>query len=166
MIILADIWLHLATIAIPFVQVTLINPPEMSYGRGLSPTCLSANVSSGTGPNSTYALPCSILNTPVAGAILGASESYKTVNNLSTSNRIFSVDNSDGTFALLGDAQASDERDFVAATIAVNTKCIPITRKCNLRTNISTQFNCSPVFSGDLFLASAVFPSSFLTILR
>lgn len=99
----------------------------MSFGRGLSPTCLNANVSSGTEPNSTHALPCSIISAPAVGSILGAPESYKTVNNLSTSNRIFSVDNSDGTFALLGDVQASDKMDFVASTVAVNTKCTPIT---------------------------------------
>lgn len=61
--------------------------------------------------------------------------------------------NADGQdYAFLGDATRAGNVDFQASTFAAATSCQPISRKCNLQaeSGVSTPYNCTPAFSGDL----------------
>jgi hypothetical protein len=90
-------------------------------------------------------VPCNQL--PGASDI---AESYKTVSNVSTINRLVSVNDNGRTYVLLGDAQPTNQLDFVASTLAINTECVPISSACNLTSNQNASFSCSPLFSAEL----------------
>src|ERR1700733_4093204 len=90
MIFAADIWLHLATTTVPFVQLLSSFPPTMSFGRGMSPTC----VASYSEPRSQAIpddLPCSLRIAATAVYIVGGNEGYQTANNFSTVNQLVTV---------------------------------------------------------------------------
>jgi len=158
MIAAADAWLHITTTTVPFVQVSITDATH-SFGRGLSSDCINTYMDD---PRPGYVwAPCTVGD---QGTITGAPEAFKTVNNVSTVNRLITVSESGLQYVFLGDAQASDNIDFVASTVAISTYCVPITRDCNIQYNdrirarqdtfqsgaIGMPFNCSSAYSGNL----------------
>ena len=147
-------------------------PPNHSFGRGLSESCLTWH--------NTIDDPCTLQNFGGKKTLVDATEAYKTINNESSINQLITLSftndsinfssvkqplpvnefsNTIGsTFVLLSDARISDDVDFRASTIAINTQCTPITRACNLTTmnlrdgefGIVSNFNCSNFFYGSL----------------
>jgi hypothetical protein len=117
---LANVWLHFATRSTDFDQVTAaLGTKRLWFGRGLSPNC--------TGP------PCDIV------------EAYKTVNNISSVNRLLALQSDGHVYVFLGDARLNTTVDFSATSIAVNTRCQATTPFCNI-TEISggqTEFTCT-----------------------
>jgi hypothetical protein len=84
--------------------------------------------------------------------LVGSSEAYRTLNNLSATNSVLAFDQDGHTYAFLTDAQLSDTIDFQASTYAITTQCEPISKACHLEavSGVSTPYNCTPAFSGDL----------------
>jgi len=115
-----------------------IAPQASSFGRMVNPGCLSTDCISPTAAN--------------------LSESFQTVNNVSTANMVETVQQGNRTFAYLREISLPPGIDFVAPTVAVTTQCTPITTICNLRafTNMGgpessnigpdMEFNCSSGF--------------------
>lgn len=154
MILAADIWLHVATTTVSYVQLLSSVPPTMSFGRGMSPSCL-ASYSEFRLHEFPGDLPCSLKIAATAIYIVEGNEGYQTANNLSAVNQLFTVYQDGIPYVLLGDVSASAlSVDFSASTIAVNTECTPISAACNLTSHgaASTSFNCSKGFAGDLAL--------------
>ena len=118
----------------------------------MSPSCVAAY--SEPRVNDTPGdLPCSLRIGASAVFIVEGNEGYQTANNFSTLNQLLTVYQNGIPYVLLGDVQASASSvDFSASTIAVNTQCTPISTACNLASTggISTPFNCSKAFAGDL----------------
>ena len=111
-----------------------------SFGRLVNPGCSSTDCISPTAAN--------------------LSESFQTVNNVSTANMVETVLQGNRTFAYLREASLPPGLDFVAPTVAVTTQCTPITTICNLRafTNMggpdsnngpTMEFNCSSGFESN-----------------
>ena len=111
----------------------------------------------------------------VTPAAANLSESFQTVNNVSTVNTVQTVVDGNQTFAYLRESSIPKGINFVAPTIAVSTQCTPITTICKLRafTNMDhfspsssgpdMRFNCSSMFQYDAnFRLFPMGPSSLL----
>jgi hypothetical protein len=111
-----------------------------------------------TGGVASNNTPCSVYATD------DIVEAYGTINNVSLTNQLLTVNFSGLSYVLLGDTGISNDVDFSASTVATNTRCEPITTACNVSMNqvyelessndtILTNedfppFNCSTGFSG------------------
>ena len=160
-----------------------IIPPTKQFGRGLIPECLTspplAQSIQVVGPGGLV-LPQS--QTQICGvAIINEKpflsneiEAFKTVNNESSLNQLLIVSseterisfvptdqlspwgNDNAKFVLLSDAQISNNTDFSASTIALNTQCKPVSVACNLTSTepkayvVESLFNCSDTFYGSI----------------
>ncbi|KAH0559688.1 hypothetical protein GP486_003799 [Trichoglossum hirsutum] len=148
---LADTWLHVTTKTISFVQVSAVGKPDHALGRGLSSTCLDTYNSKVTN-NFGVHYPCTLDVALSNVNLLGTSEAYKTVNNISTTNQVDTV-SFGSTYALLVDADPPSDIDYSATTFAVSTQCTSIGHECGLNPalGISTPFNCPNInFKGDV----------------
>ena len=155
LIFLADIWLHLATTTVSFVQLLPVSPTISSFGRGLSPNCSS--IYANAVPGGAFGiLPCTLDRGASNTFLIGATEGYKTVNNISTLNQLITVNQSNQIYVLLGDVNAPNNLDFSASTFGISTQCTPISTACNLESTsgATTPYNCTAAFNGDLTLAT------------
>jgi hypothetical protein len=156
LILATDTWLHVTTSTIIYTQVSSTTGATQSYGRGLySQVCYND-----TFQNALAWAPCSVYLTETGGALVGASEAYRTLNNLSTQNTVLTFDQGGNTYAFLTDAQLSNNVDFQASTYAATTRCEPISQACHLHelSGVSTPYNCTPAFAGDLTCSSVTAP--------
>ena len=111
------------------------NPQCATHGNILNPTKIVANLSS----------PYQIINT--------TQRSY-----------LFGNDNVT-SFSFLAPKHSDQNIDYIASTIAINSTCKPISRRCNLRPESSMSlFNCSQAFSGRLDQNSVAFTGCTLNI--
>jgi hypothetical protein len=123
--------------------------PDHALGRGLSSSCLDWYNSNITG---VLGGPCSLSVAATNIFLMGSNEAYKTVNNISTSNRVDTV-TFGSTYALLVDSDPPNDIDFSATTFAVSTQCTPISHECGLNAayGASTPFDCPNInFKGDV----------------
>jgi hypothetical protein len=153
---LADTWVHVTTKTISYTQVSTNTNPSLSLGRGLSPECLDWYASTKYDNPDGSIDPCSLSVAASAIFLINSSEAYQTVNNISK-NRVDTVSLA-STYALLVDANPSQDVDFTASSFAVSTQCTPISQECGLNADIgtSTPFNCPNInFKGDVTSLSA-----------
>ena len=145
LILAADTWLHVSTSTVLFTQIVPASSGLHTYGRKLSSSC------TGFQP---YAFEhvCNINNAATASFLVGASEAYRTLYNLSTLNQVRTAVVDGSIYTYLADAQTMPSLDYRASTVALNTQCVPISRACHLTAayGASTPFNCTPAFFGDL----------------
>ena len=111
------------------------NPQCATHGNILNPTKIIANLSS----------------------------AYQIIN---TTQRSYLSGNYNVTsFSFLAPKPSDQNIDYIASTIAINSTCKPISRKCNLRPESSMSlFNCSQAFSGQLNQNSVAFTGCTLNI--
>jgi hypothetical protein len=141
----------LATKSVEFVRQESIVPTQFSFGRRLSPYCIQKDVDPASSASSHN--PCSLDISLATLVLVGGGEAYKTLNNVSTSNQVFTgYDSTGGIYAFLGDPQSQkSDVDFVASTVAVNTQCKAISQACNLSAiDTPVPYKCSDNFVGDL----------------
>jgi hypothetical protein len=102
-------------------------------------------------------LPCSLAAAQGQLFLVGGAESYKTLANISTTNQLNTAYYNGLPYVYLADVGASDEFDFQASTIAINTQCVPFSQECNLIpwSGDSTPYNCSEEFVGDITAINA-----------
>lgn len=82
---------------------------------------------------------------------MGGGEAHLTLNNMSTTNRLFTVQHSGSTYVLLGDIRGTQASvDFMASTVALNTRCEVISKDCGLYGLEFPVYNCSSAFNGIL----------------
>ena len=108
-------------------------------------------------PEFNPTLPCSLDVALATYYLVGGPEAYKTLGNISTTNRLITVEDSGRIYVLLGDVQSTEiGLDFMASTIAMNTECQVISKNCSLQ-NFGDQvlYNCSSAFQGDFTYKSA-----------
>jgi hypothetical protein len=96
--------------------------------------------------------PCDLEISLATYTLVNATEAYKTLNNISTVNRIFTGFDSRGLpYVFIGDADSSNDIDFSASTVAVGVECKPISKSCNLSAPSTPMiYHCSDNFTGDL----------------
>lgn len=80
------------------------------------------------------------------------------LSNISTVNRISTLDYKGVIYTYLGEANIPDNVDFQASTFALATQCKPVGRACGLNGafGASTPFKCSSAFHGDVTAGTAV----------
>jgi hypothetical protein len=149
----SDAALHFTTTTVPFDQLRNTPVPTLQYGRGINALC------SNFPRLQNYGLPCSysFLGDPNAAAEV--TESFQLQHNNSEISELLVVRDRSllhgDMIVLAQQAAASDnEVDYRASTIGVSSQCVPITTKCNMRsdptTELHTLFNCTDEFWGVL----------------
>ena len=75
-------------------------------------------------------------------------DAYQTVNNVSATHRLITVNSADLSYVFLSATQIPNDIDYVASTVAINTQCTPITSACNVtyQGGQSTPYTCSSGF--------------------
>jgi hypothetical protein len=114
-------------------------PPINGYGRVLPQSAFCGAAYFGGGD---WIDPGSF---PVAGA----TEAFLTINNASSLNSVsdgYSNENNETAYSCLVEANPASNIDYTASTLAVQSKCTPVTQKCGG----SLDFNCSAQFAGNL----------------
>jgi hypothetical protein len=146
LLILTDTWLHLATVSVEVEQLVIQSPTLNAFARHQSPECLKRSAAG--------FFPCSLEAYFGQVNLVGGVDAYKTLDSLSTTNRVFTVMDDTNTYALLGDASTPTTLDFEASTVAVNTQCRVMSKECNLSnaSGSNVPYNCSGQFVGDLAL--------------
>jgi hypothetical protein len=83
---------------------------------------------------------------------MGASEAYQTMSNVSSLNRIYTLEHQGTAYTYLGEANIPNQIDFQASTFALTTQCTPISQACGLIAayGASTPFSCTSAFQGDV----------------
>ena len=100
-------------------------------------------------PLLTIHLPCTVDEGLGRLYLVGGTEGIQTVNNRSTVNQLVTVQHSGLSYVLLSDINISQDVDFAASTVAINTQCKPITQACDAVAIEWTRYNCSDQFQGE-----------------
>lgn len=87
-----------------------------------------------------------------AAFLVGATEAYRTLSNVSTTNRLSTFEYEGVNYTYLGEANIPNNVDFQASTFALATQCKAISQACGLNAayGASTPFKCMSAFQGDL----------------
>lgn len=101
--------------------------------------------------------PCTVYSDGTAQFLMGATEAYQTLSNVSVINRISTFVHEGVTYTYLGEAYISDSVDFKASTFALATHCKAVSQACGLVTyGASIPFKCSSGFQGDFTASGGV----------
>lgn len=138
-----DTWFHFTTKTINLTQVHSLSTP-LNTSIGLLPKCYNQ-------PN-PHDSGCTLNIGASANFILGGSESYKVMANLSSSIRINTLVRDNDTFAYIGKppSPALEPIDYVSHSWALKTQCTPVTSQC-IGTNLPGAFfkyNCPFAMQG------------------
>jgi hypothetical protein len=155
LILIADTWLHATTSTIQILQALPGASSASAFGRGFySSGCV----------NDTY--PCSVLTGNHGTGLINGAEGFQTLANTSSQNLMLSFLYEDRSYALITDANISQNTGYQAQTFAVTTQCDLISEKCGLSQGSvgGSPFNCSGEFSGSLpnykyFISASANPS-------
>jgi hypothetical protein len=150
----SDAALHFTTTTVPFNQITSIAIPDLQYGRGLSEICLNFDRLENQG------LPCSynLLGTD-PNTNYEQNEIFRLQHNISQVSELLvieepSLEHGDMVILAQQGTTVQSTIDYTASTIGVSTQCVPITTKCDMRTDpdniYHTLFNCTDEFWGIL----------------
>jgi hypothetical protein len=95
--------------------------------------------------------PCDLEISLATYTLVNGTEAYKTLNNVSTANRLFTGYSRGQPYVFIGDADSSNNVDFSTSTVAVGVECTPISKSCNLSAiSTAVTYHCSDNFTGDL----------------
>jgi hypothetical protein len=133
------------------VIIAQVYPSESysQFGKGLALSCIDY-VQLGDDPGTSY--PCTIIPTAQLEALVNASISYATLNNVSSTNLAELIVQDSLTYAILSDPSATADLDYSTTTFGVSTTCKPIGQECNLQNHMAdtATFDCSPInFKGE-----------------
>ncbi|KAE8446450.1 hypothetical protein EG329_011913 [Mollisiaceae sp. DMI_Dod_QoI] len=159
LIVLMDTVLHITTKTVSIYETTVVQSPNVTFGKGLNSNC--ANYTQKTSVN----YPCTIYEAVTSAGIFYPNEVFRTINNISTENQVLQVstgNSTTGDLFILGPSasQRSSNADYKATTIGVSTSCQAISKLCDLHSpeGASTSFNCSSGFAGNLAVPEFVSP--------
>ena len=84
--------------------------------------------------------------------LVGATEAYRILSNLSTTNRISTFEHEGVNYTYLSEADIPNNVDFQASTFALATQCKAISQACGVKAvyGASLPFKCTSAFQGDL----------------
>ena len=146
-----DTWLHLVIETVN-VDVGSSQIPSATYGRGMADVSCVNNARNFNLGDTRNSGDCGVATLSTGRYLIGSSEAYKTLGNLSDINTVGTVQVDEHAVAYLGPANIAHNLDYQATTLGIATQCAPMTQKCNVRpeTGSTTPFHCSKGFYGDL----------------
>lgn len=124
---------------------------QQSFSRGLSSRCTSLD--------DFHEYPCTYVRAVTGQGLEDSSETTSVFNDRSTQHSLINfttpaLGGSDASLIFLGPASSSisNELEYTASTIGVQTSCKPISQLCQLSAPVgaATPYNCSSGFYGDL----------------
>ncbi|KAK5057838.1 hypothetical protein LTR84_011839 [Exophiala bonariae] len=162
-ILAVDTWLHITTSTVPYDTLSSISAqPAFSYGRVLDPFCWNSTTQSEIDDSAQ----CIGSLGPPGNTVFfpSASETARTLTNLSTVNSVLSCNLRNTSLAYVTAARRDSSLDFQANTYAMSTTCKPVSQECNLEwtsyctyevcnanmVTPSIAYNCSPTLSGNM----------------
>ncbi|KEF62440.1 uncharacterized protein A1O9_00412 [Exophiala aquamarina CBS 119918] len=161
-ILAVDTWLHVTTSTVPYDRLSpILAQPSASYSRILDPYCWNTTYDPASSGQCIGAInpPGNSINFPTA------SETARTLTNLSSVNAVLSCRLDEKPLAYITTAQRDPSLDFQASTYALGTTCKPSTRACNLQWDSyctyaggciadmvtpAVTYNCGPNLHGDM----------------
>ena len=118
------------------------------YGRGMYQPCAEYKGD----PDRVTDSPCNVNYAATNVFLIESTESYRTLSNISSINRVRQTTRHGRTYVYLGEANIPSDVDFTASTVAAMTQCRPVSRECNLTAafGASTPFRCFGSYAGDV----------------
>lgn len=163
----ADTWLHLTAKSIDFVQTQPMLPPP-DYSFRLMENCTFGNnslmyqtiLAPLEGKGGCTIGVADLAELTAAGGpqttLIDGSKAVMVINNASDSIMVSTHVDRDGrsySYLTIPPSPQLASTDFTADTFAMRTQCTPISQQCGLTASVqlSTPYNCSSGFHGDLF---------------